>query len=1151
MSDFNANNFVMNSEFKQFKAIENMWINDLNKDKPSYPKVIKVGGIYTKKFLKYNELLIKQKKTFYYLGKDKIYNPKTGRFSELKKDKRYKAPQPIKKSDLKKKKPVFNTQFSTILKNTENSYEKDVKKMIIDLSNNPIDEDDKQKRITIDLKKIKFTRLIDIIKEIAPTANFITSTLGNEDTWITLSQNNLQRIVEFTDLTHQADGSDMEYLFNAIQSNGLIHLQTIEDKNNSKISGAFFTYYNKTAFDLSRYDIYKKEDEFDYKDNCLFIALQNGGLPTSELNKYKSFVKSGVVPLSKMNLICELLDIHIKLNRLINGTTKTLYYGCKTNPIHIHLGLLDDHYFLNEKTNITSYSLNCYDEVKHIEDFHKIYKKVGDKYKKSNERGISSYQVISKLLKEKHLIDKIPYEDLVKTPYYTSELKDSDNLVEITSDYYKENEITKTDNGDYYKVFYDFETCIEGEKHTPYLMCCLTQSGQKRSFIGKDCGKEFVNYLKKLKQPKILLIAHNQRYDISFIWSYIFCISILPKGNRLMGGGGRLYNYDKTFSEIKFQDSLNLINTSLKNFGKMFNLEQGKEVMPYSLYNIKNLKGKYVSLSKCLKCIELQDDKNKEIFKNNCSKWSCYEEKDNKQYVNIYEYSRRYCEIDCEVLMKGYETFRSWIYKIILRSGEPCELDIMNYCSAPSLVNDYMIKSGVYDDCYKIGGVPRAFIQNCVVGGKCMTANNKKNIIYKEVADYDGVSLYPSAMNELSGVLKGLPKLLKDDECNEEFLFKQDGFFIKVLCDNDCEIKLDFPLLSAKDDNGIRDFTNNTKGKVFYVDKTGYEDAKKFQGLKFTILSGYYYNEGRNYALKDTINILFNERLKKKKEKNPIQSIYKLFMNSAYGKSLLKPIDDETEIVFSKNWTKYLSKNYNFIKEFTKISETSYFVKKIKPINQHFNNCYFGVEVLSSAKRIMNRVMTTAQEIGANIYITDTDSLHIDYDRVVDLEAKYKEKYNKDLNGKLLGQFHIDFELKCDKTGEEAITNSIKSVRSVYLGKKCYIDELKGIGEETGNEIKGFHIRMKGIPNQAILYKCKEMNINPFDLYKKLYEGESIKFDLLCGGERINFKYDKFNVRSLGYFELDENGKKQDVKYDDKKYKDADLFSEFTRTIKF
>lgn len=37
---------------------------------------------------------------------------------------------------------------------------------------------------------------------------------------------------------------------------------------------------------------------------------------------------------------------------------------------------------------------------------------------------------------------------------------------------------------------------------------------------------------------------------------------------------------------------------------------------------------------------------------------------------------------------------------------------------------------------------------------------------------------------------------------------------------------------------------------------------------------------------------------------------------------------------------------------------------------------------------------------------------------------------------------------------------------------------------------------MKGIPNSAILAYCKQNKLTPIELYEKLFNGESVKFDL-------------------------------------------------------
>eukprot|EP00966_Prymnesium_polylepis_P310999 7185420-Prymnesium_polylepis.1 len=61
-------------------------------------------------------------------------------------------------------------------------------------------------------------------------------------------------------------------------------------------------------------------------------------------------------------------------------------------------------------------------------------------------------------------------------------------------------------------------------------------------------------------------------------------------------------------------------------------------------------------------------------------------------------------------------------------------------------------------------------------------------------------------------------------------------------------------------------------------------------------------------------------------------------------------------------------------------------------------------------KVIMNEVMCLAEDIGADIEYTDTDSMHIDFDKVDDLADAFRVKYGRELIGEHLGQFHVDFE---------------------------------------------------------------------------------------------------------------------------------------------
>ena len=75
----------------------------------------------------------------------------------------------------------------------------------------------------------------------------------------------------------------------------------------------------------------------------------------------------------------------------------------------------------------------------------------------------------------------------------------------------------------------------------------------------------------------------------------------------------------------------------------------------------------------------------------------------------------------------------------------------------------------------------------------------------------------------------------------------------------------------------------------------------------------------------------------------------------------------------------------------------------------------------------------------------------------------------------------------------------IKAVESYFIGKKTYIDKLV---DEAGQVC--YHIRLKGIPARCIQAKCDEdYGGDPMLLYKDLYEGKTVSFDLTSGGNCV------------------------------------------------
>ena len=142
------------------------------------------------------------------------------------------------------------------------------------------------------------------------------------------------------------------------------------------------------------------------------------------------------------------------------------------------------------------------------------------------------------------------------------------------------------------------------------------------------------------------------------------------------------------------------------------------------------------------------------------------------------------------------------------------------------------------------------------------------------------------------------------------------------------------------------------------------------------------------------------------------------------------------------------------------------------------------------------------------------DSTVIDFDMVEKLGQEFKKKYGRELIGKKLGQFHTDFEFSgsyrivngtLEKVGDSMKSvGEIRAVESYFIGKKTYLDKLV---DEAGQEC--FHIRLKGIPSRCIQAKCDEdYQGNPMALYKDLYDGKTVSFDLTSGGNCV-FKSNK------------------------------------------
>ena len=691
-------------------------------------------------------------------------------------------------------------------------------------------------------------------------------------------------------------------------------------------------------------------------------------------------------------------------------------------------------------------------------------------------------------------------------------------------------------------VFFDTEASTDINPHQAYLVS-FYMNNQMYSFYGKNCIRRFLERLPN----NTLAIAHNLSYDFSFIINYLTIIYSNPiiKNGRVLQLTGAykviVYKDNKSqeqMNRITFKDSYAIITKPLKLFPEMFQLESGrKEVFPYNYYNSTNTQQIYGSIKEALEFISSIDQQQ---FLTNLHDLNCI--KDDNQF-NMRTYAEFYCEQDVRILQEGFMTFR----KLLL---EQFNLDAFNFVSISSIANRYMELNCYWknNNLYDLANTPRDFISRCIIGGRCMLADNTKSINEQEpLVDFDAVSLYPSAINRLY-LLEGMPQVLQPNQLNSNYLlshlFEEEqveptnerfisGFFIEAQILH-VGIKRHFPLIVWNHDiNNEPEHERSTNDTcLMYMDHITFQDLINFQHCIIQPIRGYYYSDKRDYLCRQVIANLFNLRLKFKAEKNPLQEIIKLILNSIYGKTILKPIDEQYKFIHQSKLNEYIINRYNYIKEITGAEgSTRAIAKEIKPFNKHFTFCPFGVNVLSMSKRIMSEVIYTLEDLGFIPKYTDTDSFFVEQRALPLLEEEFKKRYGRELIGKNLGQFHCD-------SPEFGSTKDMPFItRSVFVMKKCYVCQLLNNKQEIA-----FVIRLKGVIPDVIVHKANQLFPNDIQcnyedglvypipstsdnneysiihLYKQLFNGKSIEFDLATSKLKPCFDLSNFQVNTKTSF---------------------------------
>ena len=529
-----------------------------------------------------------------------------------------------------------------------------------------------------------------------------------------------------------------------------------------------------------------------------------------------------------------------------------------------------------------------------------------------------------------------------------------------------------------------------------------------------------------------------------------------------------------------------------------------------------------------------------------------------------------YVESDVKILSQGLSKFARDM-------KEALGLNLFNYLSISSIAFDYIKKNAfVGENIYEYTGELRDFIRQAAYGGRCMTRGNcAYRLIGRFIDDIDACSLYPSAMSIMK-IPKGAPKKFESltyenrssgifDENDKRYIEDNikneriNGAILRIRI-LDIGRTLRFPLICAKDKNGVTQYENYV-GNEMIIDDVYFMDMLKWQQIKYELLEMIYWDEGYSTKINECIKNVYNKRAEAKRNGETIEQVYKLIMNSSYGKCIERPHDSKISVVEGRNYINHLSKHYTnmssveqvmtfkdqcekekIMEELERLEQTvinpesdhhviqlqqqlqqiedrsQYLFHEYVQYDNFFVPVMVGVRVLSMSKYLMNQVMVPAEIHNVVIYYQDTDSMHVEAGQIQQLEEAWKRendvKHAPSLLGNGLCQFHSDFD---KVNGKESV-----SIGSIFLAKKMYVDCLSARDEIADVDAETVMMtRMKGVPKVSLLTKKlpsgKSGENLILEIYNGLFEGQSYNFNLVTDRTRIQFTKN-LEVKSLYSF---------------------------------
>lgn len=660
------------------------------------------------------------------------------------------------------------------------------------------------------------------------------------------------------------------------------------------------------------HDLNNVPDEL-IRDNCFIHALSHAGIPSVIIEKLRMQCRTYYVKPKFFHDILAEYGINVRLYRVnrertneknkyqqISNVVRDLsYIGCPETEAEykVKMFVFEEHYFINAAVTIPQ----CHNTA----------------------------DLLLRLLPLARVLTIAEYE-VFKLPYYKHYVHNITSL-EYNSQHLRPYVVSQPAKSPATKLYFviDFECTQDESIHKPFMVCIqqfanevggkfkLLSNTSIETFKNEDCSLQMMEYFVKLanknkwqnvkrdpiskavisktmEPAQIMLYIHNLAYDMKFYANYGIRSSV-KKGNTW-------YQFTQTYKQVTIisRDILKLLKYKLADFGTIFKLDVEKECMPYEFYTYERLKEAPIAHIDEVFAITYKpawDKEKMERFANNII------ESDSNigdKCFDMWKYAQYYCEKDVEVTVKGLSKF----YDMIMGDFGINIFKTLTISSLAKQILEQRVYTYIASNLYEYSTHMKLFMDKAIYGGRTMCAYNKKWHTNIRLADFDAVSLYPSAMARMK-IQLGKPTVKEFDSSviRSEPLGEGNSYIIEI---DIVEVgkTYPFPLICQKspDGNEWEDRYNILNNKPITeenpihmtVDNIYLEDLCKYSHIKYKAIRGYVWYDELSDTLAPVIRELFEKRKEYKQENNPIQEAYKLILNSLYGKTIEKFHDSET-----------------------------------------------------------------------------------------------------------------------------------------------------------------------------------------------------------------------------------------------------------------